>query len=173
MKKKAPRRKYIKTPFYVSVPLLINDPTMGQSKIGTDKWSIFLHDIRDESHILTEACNKASQDHAQVNDEFKRTAQLSFNAIHNVKRNRPLPDNMIPRVPHPKPKVEGNNDFDDFSIFTTTSPTKFKYNEFPKRASSAVRYLKPDKLSSVYNVKKREMDEFVITGEQLDGNEAY
>lgn len=171
--KKKQYRKYIKTPFYVAAPLLINDPSVGQSKIGTDKWSIFLHDIRDESHNLTEACSKASQDHAQVNSEYKRAAQLSFNAIHNIKRRQPPEENMIPRFPHPKPKVEITIDSDDFSIFNATSPSQFKYTEWPKRASSAVRYLNPEKLASVYNVKKRPKDEYVVTGEQMDGNEAY
>lgn len=171
--KKKQYRKYIRTPFYVNAPLLISDPTMGQSKIGTDKWSIFLHDIREESHNLTEACNKASQDHAQVNNDYKRASQLSFNAIHNIKRRNPPPENMIPRVKHPKPKAEIINVSDELSIFSTTSPSQLKYTEWPKRASSAIRYLNPDKLASVYNVAKRQKDEYVVTGEQMDGNEAY
>ena len=146
---------------------------MGQSKIGTDKWSIFLHDIRNESHNLSEAYSKASHDHTQVNDEYKKASQLSFNAIHNIKRRRPLPENMIPRVPHPKPKSELSNMSDEFSLFSSNNSSQFKHTEWPKRASSATRYLSPDKLASIYNVKKRPVDEYVVTGEQMDGNEAY
>lgn len=173
-------RNKIRTPFYLSPPLLIHDPMTGESKIGTSKWSIFLQDIRSESTNLKEACSKALSQHAQVNNNYKKTSQISFNAIHNVKRTFPPRDqSTIQKVPRSKPKPAEFNYLTspketEVDIFDPNAPFEFKYHEWPKRStSSSKRLLNPDKLKSVYGLEKRHTDTYIITGEQISPSEAY
>ncbi|OHT09699.1 hypothetical protein TRFO_21322 [Tritrichomonas foetus] len=159
-----------KSPFIISAPLLIHDPMTGESKINTDKWNTFLIDIRNESHNFKETFERASYDKVQVNNAYKKSSQLSFNAIHNVKRKVPPPEHAVPRVPHPKPKEEPEMKSTDPFNFETIPANNYCW---PKRASTAFRYLNPSKLHTIYGVQQRKRDPYVLAGEHINENEAY
>lgn len=140
----------------------------GQSKINTRKWNGFVRDLKEESGTFQMVLDQAKNDHQDANVKYKECAQLSFNSIHNVKRQKPPEEHMIPRVPHPKPKP------------MEKSKTQFEYDtkvsnhsSWPKRTTSAMRLFHPKKLDTIYSVKPKPRDTFVLTGAFLTEDEIF
>lgn len=148
----------------VVAPVEINDPTLSESKIATSKWSCFRGDIKTESTKFREEFQRAAGEYHRVNNDFQKTAQKSFHAIHNIRKIKPSGDRCVPKVPHRKKKTVQET-FQ--SVFQFESDENLQVKWPARRSESAQRYLAPSKLQVVYGIQPKSQDIYVVSGEQV------
>ena len=161
----------------VTAPYELNqDPTLSESKINTHRWSGFVFDLKNESIQMRRDMERTASLYSQVNDDFKVHVQQSFNAIHNVKRVKPTPDTGIPRVSRQSrartsktSKAPKRRQFHQTFLAGFDDETKdANHDRWPVRTSSALRYLRPSRLRSIYDVEPKKRDLYVVSGELVD-----
>jgi hypothetical protein len=146
-------------------PLVAIDPTAAKSKINAHRWSDFLVDIKNESVKFKEILQRTFSDRQKVNSEFAKCAQISFNAIHNVRRSRPPEDDGVFR-----PLNRRGPDIGGQPIQPLANPTQPRPK--PARAMAASRFFAPEKLKAVYGLEPKQRDTFVVAEVQVGQGDA-
>jgi hypothetical protein len=149
----------------------IIDPITAASKINTQRWSAFLTDIKGESVRFREVLVRASADHKSVDARFRKCAQLSFNAIHNVKRVKPSEDNGVFRLTRLPGKTPEETQPDPMDYIGTGGVVFCPPSYRPRRAASAAHALAPAKLDEVYAVEPKVRDIPVVCGAPAQGED--
>jgi hypothetical protein len=142
----------------------IIDTVTAASKINTQRWSAFLTDIKGESVRFREVLVRASADHKTVDARFRKCAQLSFNAIHNVKRVKPSEDDGVFRLTRLAGRSPEGPQPDPLDYIATGGVVFCPPSYKPKRAASAAHALAPAKLDVVYQVQPKPRDIPVVCG---------
>lgn len=152
----------------VAAPFQIHDPTLSESKIGTYRWSGFVFDVKNEASRFKEDFDRASERHGKIDQDFKKVAQLSFNAIHNVKRVKPVGVQGVPKVRRSKKKEEHEPTFQYCDLEFEFDKKEANRTRWPTRPCSAQRLLSPQRLRTVYDVRPKHRDLYVVSGEVID-----
>lgn len=141
-------------------------PTRPQSTLTcykSNRWTGFLNDIQQESNQFGEIVKNGSIVKEKNDQEFKQTAQKSFNAIHNVKRKKADPNKMVPRQKRRQIKSLNAKDKNQFHHDMRLA----NYSNWPLRATSPTkRILSPIRLGDYPNMK-RPMDVPTMLGEPV------
>ena len=149
-------------------PFQIHDPTLSESKIGTYRWSGFVFDVHNEASRFKEDFDRASERHGQIDKDFKKVAQLSFNAIHNVKRVKPMGVQGVPKVRRQKKPETHEPTFQYCDLDFEFDHKEANHTKWPRRICSAQRLLSPQRLRTVYDVRPKRRDLYVVSGEPIE-----
>lgn len=115
------------------------------------RWNGFLNDIHQESNTFGEIVKSGSIVKEQNDQEFKATAQKSFNAIHNVKRKKSDPSKMVPRQKRKQIKSLNTHDKNQFQHDMRLA----NYSNWPLRPNTSTkRILSPTRLADYPEMKR-------------------
>jgi hypothetical protein len=147
-------------------------PMTGLSKIKTERWACFLGDIQNESVRFRDVMSQAQSNHEKADSDFKKYAQMTFNSLHKVKRTRrtEVDDGVFrPRQRIQQPVQQQEVDRERrYELFRQPSPVKVRPQGLRRLAGSAARVWAPRHLREVYNLRPKQKDVFVISGEKVE-----
>lgn len=133
------------------------------------KWFKLIAEVREESDTLAKIIKQGADQREACNKEFAKSAQRSFNAIHNVKRT-PVTPTTIPRMKTRKSSLKTREICpSSFGVMEFETPPT-NVDKWPKRENSAKRIFTPEKLED-YPVNQRHKDLFVLSGESIFSNQ--
>lgn len=142
---------------------LPNRPKSTLTCYKAKRWNGFLTDIHQESTTFGEVVKSGILVKDMNEIDYKKHAQRSFNAIHNVERKKPDPNKMVFRQKR-KSTTRSINDQpkNPFQYETRLA----NYNNWPKRPGTARRILTPVRLGD-YPDMERPKDVIALFGKPV------